>query len=32
MKIFFENQKNINIIKKIYNPNITLKEYLNYFF
>jgi hypothetical protein len=29
---FFDNQKNINIIKKIYNSNITLKEYLNYFF
>jgi len=29
---FFDNQKNINIIKKIYNPDITLKEYLNYFF
>lgn len=29
---FFENQKNINIIKKIYKPDITLKEYLNYFF
>ena len=29
---FFDNQKNINIIKKIYKPDITLKEYLNYFF
>jgi len=29
---FFDNQKNINVIKKIYNPDITLKEYLNYFF
>ena len=29
---FFDNQKNINVIKSIYNPNITLKEYLNYFF
>ena len=29
---FFENNKNINIIKNIYKPKITLKEYLNYFF
>ena len=29
---FFDNQKNINIIKKIYKPDITLKEYLSYFF
>jgi len=30
---FFEKYKeNINIIKNIYKPNITLKKYLNYFF
>jgi hypothetical protein len=31
-KDFYENQNKLNIIKNIYNPDITLKEYLNYFF
>ena len=29
---FFDNQKNMNVIKNIYHPNITLQEYFNYFF
>ena len=28
---YFKNKKNLNIIKKIYNPEITLKKYLEYF-